>query len=140
MDVSITSPLTPVVLAIIHENATPDPTCTAITHYTSVRSRYAIHKSRRTDAACSTDNSHSTPPTTATSPLDGTVGVKQEHSEQSEDGAVVCESMDHDDGTSVKRHKVTGRYRMRAKKEVIRGGSRNRKHGSGKTLKRYSSL
>ena len=76
-------------------------------------------QSRRADAACSTDTSHSTPPLIETSPPDGTTGVKQEDSERGEDGAVVCESMDHGEGTSVKRRKVTGRYRMRAKKEVM---------------------
>ena len=40
-------------------------------------------------------------------------------SEQGDDGTVECEPVDQFDTTAVKRRKVTGRYRMRAKKEVM---------------------
>ena len=115
----MTSFFTPVVPAIIHEtpllipHAQPLPT----TPPSGADTQFVY--SRRADASFSTEISHSTPPIISTSPPDGTTGVKQEHSEQSEDGAVVCEPMDQDDSPSVKRRKVTGRYGMRAKEEVM---------------------
>ena len=49
--------------------------------------------------------------------------MKQEGSEQGEEGAVACESTDLGDSTSVKRRKLNRRYRVRAKKEVMDCGA-----------------
>ena len=58
------------------------------------------------------------PPSIEISHPDGMTSAK--HPEQGDDdGTVACESMDRYDTAAVKRRKVTGRYRMRAKKEVM---------------------
>ena len=41
------------------------------------------------------------------------------HSEQGDVGTAACEPMEQCDTTAVKRRKVTGRHRMRPKKEVM---------------------
>ena len=112
------SPLTPVVPATLHETALLIPHAQSSPITPPSGADTLLLPSRHADAACSTDNSHSTPPSIEISHPDGMTSAK--HPEQGDDdGTVACESMDRYDTAAVKRRKVTGRYRMRAKKEVM---------------------
>ena len=115
--ISITSPLTPVVLAIFHETALLIPHAQSLPITPPSGEDTLLLQSKHSDAACSTDKSHSTPPSIEISPPDSAISTR--HPEQDDDGTVASESMGQCDTATVKRRKVTGRYRMRAKKEVM---------------------